>query len=123
VPFLGPYRATADLIASADDTMMEEVYVVGMVMPQEPDEQDSNDNNTETIFSDDDKVDVPMMSNEQASLVKSFETDNPEEGLRQFMAAGREAPAAMLPMRANMARVTEEEEAAATATPRAEELA
>jgi hypothetical protein len=33
VPFLGSYRAAADLVASTDDTMMEEVYVVGMVVP------------------------------------------------------------------------------------------
>jgi hypothetical protein len=34
-PFLGPYRATIDLVASADDTAMAEAYVVGMVVPQE----------------------------------------------------------------------------------------
>jgi hypothetical protein len=63
VPFLGSYRTAADLVASTNDTMMEEVYVVGMVVPQEPDEEDNNDNNIDTIFSDNDKVDVPMMSN------------------------------------------------------------
>jgi hypothetical protein len=31
-PFLGPYHATVDLVASADDAAMAEAYVVGMVV-------------------------------------------------------------------------------------------
>jgi hypothetical protein len=31
--FFGPYQATVDLIASADDATMAEAYVVGMVVP------------------------------------------------------------------------------------------
>jgi hypothetical protein len=34
-PFLGPYRAAVDLVASTDDAAMAEAYVVGMVVPQE----------------------------------------------------------------------------------------
>jgi hypothetical protein len=33
VPFLRPYRASADLIALANDVVMAEAYVVGMVVP------------------------------------------------------------------------------------------
>jgi hypothetical protein len=34
-PFLGPYHATVDLVASADDATETEAYMVGMVVPQE----------------------------------------------------------------------------------------
>jgi hypothetical protein len=34
-PFLGPYHAAVDLVASVDDAAMAEAYVVGMVVPQE----------------------------------------------------------------------------------------
>jgi hypothetical protein len=32
-PFLGMYRASADLVASADDAAMSKAYVVGMAVP------------------------------------------------------------------------------------------
>jgi hypothetical protein len=34
-PFLGPYHAAVDLVASVDDAAMAEAYVVGMVVPHE----------------------------------------------------------------------------------------
>jgi hypothetical protein len=30
-PFMGPYRAAVDLVASADDAAMDKAYMVGMV--------------------------------------------------------------------------------------------
>jgi hypothetical protein len=52
-PFLGPYHAAVDLVASADDAAMVEAYVVGMVVPQEhPDEEDGVDDDIEALFDD-----------------------------------------------------------------------
>jgi hypothetical protein len=52
-PFLGPYRAAVDLVASADDAAMAEAYVVGMVVPQEQHvEEVGASNNIEAFFSD-----------------------------------------------------------------------
>jgi hypothetical protein len=49
-PFLGPYRTAADLVASIDDAAMAELYVVGMVMPQDTEEEDSDNNDIEALF-------------------------------------------------------------------------
>jgi hypothetical protein len=104
-PFLGPYRAAVDLIASADDAAMAEAYVVGMVVLQEQHVQEvSASNDIEALFGDSDDSDMvaPVMTNEQVALMASFEMAHREESTRQFMAAEREALAAMLMVRANM---------------------
>jgi hypothetical protein len=106
-PFLGPYHAAVDLMASADNAAMAEAYVVGMVMPQEqPDEEDDTSDDIEGLFSDssDGDVIIPATTDEQVVLLASFETAHHEEGTRQFMAAEWEALAAMLVVRANAAR-------------------
>jgi peroxiredoxin len=74
--------------------------------------------------SDDGEVVVPATTDEQVALMASFETAHCEESTRQFMAAEREALAAMLVVRANAAReatrVAAEEEAARVAACAAE---
>jgi hypothetical protein len=105
--FLGPYHAAVNLVASADGAAMAEAYVVGMVVPQEqPDEDDRASNDIEALFGDssDGDVVVPAMMDEQVALLASFETAHCEEGTHEFMAAKREALAAMLVVRANAAR-------------------
>jgi hypothetical protein len=62
-PFLGPYHAAVDLVASADDAAMAEAYMVGMVVPQEqPDEEDGASHDIEALFGDssDSDATVPM---------------------------------------------------------------
>jgi hypothetical protein len=127
-PFLGSYRVAVDLMASAD------AYVVGMVVPQkQPDKEDGVDDDIEALFGDtsDGDVIVPATMDEQVALLASFKTAHQEEGTRQFMAAEREALAAMLVVHANAAReamrVAAKEEAArmaeaACAAAREEEL-
>jgi hypothetical protein len=63
-------------------------------------------NNIEALFgdSDDSEVVAPTTTDEQVALMASFETAHREESTRQFMAAEREALAAMLAVRANAAR-------------------
>jgi hypothetical protein len=121
-PFLGPYRAVVDLVLSANDAAMAEAYVVGMVMPQEQHvEEVGMSDDIDALFgdSDDGEVVAPAMMDEQVALMASFETAHGEESTRQFMAAEREALAAMLVVRANAAReavrVAAEEEAACMA--------
>jgi hypothetical protein len=66
-PFLGPYRATVDLITSADDAAMAEAYVVGMVVPQEQHvEEVGASDDIEALFgdSDDGEVVAPAMTDE-----------------------------------------------------------
>jgi hypothetical protein len=66
-PFLGPYRATDDLVALADDAAMAKAYVVGMVVLQEqPDEEDGVSDDIEGLFGDSSYGDevVPMMTDE-----------------------------------------------------------
>jgi hypothetical protein len=118
-PFLGPYRAAVDLVASADDAAMAEAYVVGMVVPQEQHiEEVSASEDIEALFGDSSDGDVvaPAMTDEQVALMPCFKTAHREERTRQFVAAEREALAAMLVGRANAAReaarVAAEEEAA-----------
>jgi hypothetical protein len=101
---------------------MAEAYVVGMVVPQEQHvEEVSTNDDIEALFSDSDdgEVVVSAMTDEQVALMASFETAHREESTRQFMAAEREALAAMLVVRANAtreaARVAAEEEAARAA--------
>jgi hypothetical protein len=106
-PFLGPYCAAVDLVASADDAAMAEAYVVGMVVPQEQHvEEVSASDDIEALFgdSDDSEVAAPATTDEQVALMASFETAHREESTRQFMAAEREALSAMLLVRANAAR-------------------
>jgi regulator of protease activity HflC (stomatin/prohibitin superfamily) len=129
-PFLGPYHAVVDLVASANDAAIAEAYVVGMVVPQDqPDEEDGVSDDIEALFGDssDGDVVVPTMTDEQVALLTSFETAHCEEGTRQFMAAEREALAAMLVVRANAAReaahVAAQEEAARVASRAAEAAA
>jgi hypothetical protein len=55
-PFLGTYCTTADLVASIDDAVMAELYMVGMVMPQDAEEEDSDNNDIEALFNDKDHV-------------------------------------------------------------------
>jgi hypothetical protein len=99
-PFLGPYRAAFDLVASADDI--------------------------EALFGDSSDGDVvaPATTDEQVALMASFEMAHCKESTRQFMAAEWEALAAMLVVRANTAReaarVAVEEEAARVAARAAE---
>jgi hypothetical protein len=98
-PFLGTYRAAVDLVASADDAAEAEAYVVGMVVPQEqPDEEDDASDDIEALFGDssDDDVVMAPTADEQMVLMASFETVHREEGTHQFMAAERDALAAML---------------------------
>jgi hypothetical protein len=129
-PFLGPYHATVDLVALADDAAMAEAYVVGMVVPQEqPDEEDGASDDIEALFGDSSVGDVvvPAMTDEQVALLASFETAHREEGKRHFMAAERGALAAMLVVRASVVRKAAAKlaarEEAARAAARAEELA
>jgi hypothetical protein len=118
-PFLGPYRAAVYLVASADDVAIAEAYVVGMVVPQEQHvEEVGASDDIEALFgdSDDGEVVAPATTDEQVELMASFETAHHEESTHQFMAAEREALAAMLAVRANTARevahvAAEEEEA------------
>jgi hypothetical protein len=126
-PFLGPYRAAVDLVASTDDAAMAEAYVVGMVVPQEQHvEEVGASDDIEALFgdSDDDEVVAPATTDEQVALMASFETAHREESTRQFMAAEREVLAAMLAVRANVAReavrVAVEKEAARVAAHAAE---
>jgi hypothetical protein len=120
-PFLGPYRAAVNLVASADDAAMAEAYMVGMVVPQEQRvEEVGASDDIEALFGDnDDEVVAPVTTDEQVALMASFETAHCEESMRQFMAAEREALATMLVVRANAAReaarVAAEEEAARVA--------
>jgi hypothetical protein len=121
-PFLGLYHAAIDIVALADDAAMAEAYVVGMVVPQEqPDKEDDASDHIEALFGDSSNSDVvvPAMMDEQVALLTSFETMHHEEGTRQFMAAEREALAAMIVVRANatreVARVAAQEEVARVA--------
>jgi hypothetical protein len=70
--FLGLYRAFTDLVATADDTTMVVVYVVGMVVPQE--EVGDASDKIEALFGNDDGVSVSMMTDEQVALLMSFKT-------------------------------------------------
>jgi hypothetical protein len=106
-PFLGPYHAAVDLVASVDDAAMAEAYVVGMVVPQEqPDKEDGVSDDIEALLgeSSDGDVVMPAMMDKQVAVLASFETAHREEGTCQFMAAEREALTAMLVVRANAAR-------------------
>jgi hypothetical protein len=106
-PFLGPYRAAVDLVATADDAAMAEAYVVGMVVPQEQHvEEVGASDDIEGLFGDSDDGDVvaPATTDEQVALIASFEMAHREESTRQFMAAEREALAAMLMVCTNAAR-------------------
>jgi hypothetical protein len=106
-PFMGPYRAAADLVPSADDAAMAKAYVVGMVVPQEQHEEEVGANDDiEALFggSFEDDIVEPEMTDKQVALLASFETAHHEEGTCQFMTAEREALAAMLVVRANKAR-------------------
>jgi hypothetical protein len=54
-PFLGPYRATVDLVASTENAAMAEAYVVGMVVPQEQHvEEVGTSDDIEALFGDSD---------------------------------------------------------------------
>jgi hypothetical protein len=121
-PFLGPYRAAVDLVASADDAAMAEAYLVGMVVPQEQHvEEVGTSDDIEALFSDSDDSEVaaPATTDEQVALMASFETAHREESTCQVMAAEREALSAMLVVCANAAReaarMAAEEEAACVA--------
>jgi hypothetical protein len=60
-PFLGPYHASIDIVASADDAAMAEAYVVGMVVPQDQrDKEASASDDIEALFGDSDDGDVAM---------------------------------------------------------------
>jgi hypothetical protein len=59
--FLRLYHATDDLVTSADDVAMADAYVVGMVVPEEPKEEDGN---IEALLSGGDDVDVPAAIDE-----------------------------------------------------------
>jgi hypothetical protein len=48
---------------------MVEAYVMGMVMPQEAEEKNIGMNDIEAISGTDDDVDVPAMTDEQATLL------------------------------------------------------
>jgi hypothetical protein len=81
-PFLGPYRAAVDLVASADDAAMAEAYVV---MPQEqPEEQDGASDDIEAHFGDSSKGDatMPATIDKQVALVASFKTAHREQVTR-----------------------------------------
>jgi hypothetical protein len=60
-------------------------------VPYEAKEEDSDIDNIETLFGDDDIMDMPMMTDEQAALVAAFETARNEE-TRQFMVAEQCGP-------------------------------
>jgi hypothetical protein len=84
-PFLRPYHAAVDLVASADDAAMAEAYVVGMVVPHDqPEEQDDTSDDIEALFggSSDSDATVPAMTNEQVALLASFETAHREQVTR-----------------------------------------
>jgi hypothetical protein len=50
-PFLKPYHAAVNLVASADAAAMAEAYVVRMVMPHDqPEEQDDASDDIEALF-------------------------------------------------------------------------
>jgi hypothetical protein len=86
---------------------MTEAYVVSMVVPQEqPDKEDDASDDIEALFSDSSDGDaaIPATTDEQMTLLASFETAHREEGTRQFMAAERDALAAMFVVHANTAR-------------------
>jgi hypothetical protein len=86
---------------------MAEAYVVGMVVPQEQRvEEVGASNDIEALFGDNDggEVEAPATTDEQVELMASFEMAHREENMRRFMAAEREALAAMLMVRANAAR-------------------
>jgi hypothetical protein len=86
---------------------MPEAYMVGMVVPQEQaeEEEDGASNDSEALYGGtDDDVIVPATINKQVALLALFKTAHREEVTRKFMAAKREALAAMLAVRANMAR-------------------
>jgi hypothetical protein len=103
-PFLGPYRAAVDLVASADDAAMAEAYMVGMVMPQEQHvEEVGTSDDIEALFGDSSDSDVvaPVTTDEQVALMASFEMTHREESTRQFMAAEREILTAILVVRTN----------------------
>jgi hypothetical protein len=99
---------------------MAEAYVVGMVVPQEqPNEEDCASNEIEALFDDsiDGNMAVPATMDEQVVvLLASFDTVDREEVKRQFIAAEREAPVAMLVVRANavkeVVRMAAQEDAA-----------
>jgi hypothetical protein len=83
--FLGPYCAAVYLVASADDAIMDEAYVVGMVIPQEqPEEEDSVSDDIEALFGDSSDGDaaVPVMTDEQVALLTSFKTVHHEKATR-----------------------------------------
>jgi hypothetical protein len=117
-PFLGPYCAAVDLVASAEDAAMGEAYVVGMVVPQEQHVKEvsaSDDIKAPFVVSDDGEVVAPATMDEQVALMASFERAHRKESTLQFLAAKREDLAAMLVVHANTAReaarVAAEEEA------------
>jgi hypothetical protein len=81
-PFLGPYRAAVDLVASADDAAMAEAHVVGMVVPQEHHvEEIGASDDIEALFGDsnDGEVVAPVLTDEQVALMASSETAHREE--------------------------------------------
>jgi hypothetical protein len=126
-PFMGPYRAAVDLVVSADDAAMVEAYVVGMVVLQEQHvEEVGASDDIEALFgeSNDGEVVTPVTMDEQVALMASFEMAHCKESTHQFMAAEREALAAMLMVHANTvreaARVAAEEEATRLAARAAE---
>jgi hypothetical protein len=86
---------------------MAEAYMVGMVVPQEQHvEEVGASDDIEALFDDSDDGDVmaPATMDEQVVLIASFETAHREESTRQFMAPEQEALAAMLVVRASVAR-------------------
>jgi hypothetical protein len=106
---------------------MAEAYMVGMVVPQEQHiEEVGASDDIEALFGDssDGEVVAPATTDKQVALMASFKTAHREESTRQFMAAEREALAAMLMVRANAAReaacVAAEEKAARLAARAAE---
>jgi hypothetical protein len=62
---------STDLIASADDMAMAKAYVVGMAMPQDAEWEEGNNDDIETLFGDDDNVDLPVTFDKQAALFAS----------------------------------------------------
>jgi hypothetical protein len=52
---------------------MAEVYVVSMVMPQEPEAEDSGSDNIEALFGGSGDIDMSAATDEHAALVASFE--------------------------------------------------
>jgi hypothetical protein len=92
-PFLELYRVAANLIPSADDAVMAETYVGGVVVPQEQ-KGDGASDGIEALFNDNDDMAVPAMIDEQVALL----------ALVHAMVAERVALATMLVVRANAAR-------------------